>query len=122
MTDSGERALREIIRINIDGRYSAKMRQSLTVQEAEKALASRETAEPSGKYPIDRPCSICGDGDYAMEHHDHEPPFRKGYGPAKGICSECADGRYVCPDCQEYREECRCVFTPPSALREGEKS
>jgi hypothetical protein len=34
-----------------------------------------------GKHPIDRPCSACSAGDTAMEHHDHEPPFRKGYGP-----------------------------------------
>lgn len=35
----------------------------------------------SGKYPIDRPCSACSGGDSAMEYHDHEPPYRKGYGP-----------------------------------------
>jgi hypothetical protein len=28
------------------------------------------------KLPIDRPCSACSAGDYAMEHHDHMPPFR----------------------------------------------
>lgn len=30
-----------------------------------------------GKYPIDRPCSACSDGDYEMKYHDHRPPFRK---------------------------------------------
>lgn len=34
-----------------------------------------------GKYPIDRPCSACSAGDHEMKHHDHDPPFRAGYGP-----------------------------------------
>ena len=34
--------LREIIKINIDGRYAARMRQSLSVQAAEAALSAKE--------------------------------------------------------------------------------
>jgi len=35
-------ALREIIRVNIDGRYTAKMRQSLSVQTAEALLSGEK--------------------------------------------------------------------------------
>lgn len=55
-------------------------------------------SEP-GKYPIDHPCSVCSAGDTKMEYHDHEPPFRKGYGPAEpevGLNTE----RSQCPRCE----------------------
>ena len=46
------------------------------------APAAQPKGEPQrGKYPIDRPCSACSAGDYKMEYHDHEAPFRKGHGP-----------------------------------------
>lgn len=48
----------------------------------EALLASGPQPIPGpAKLPIDRSCSVCGDGDTEMEHHDHNPPFRKGYGP-----------------------------------------
>lgn len=36
-----------------------------------------------GKYPIDRPCSACSDGDTEMKYHNHQPPFREGFGPSE---------------------------------------
>lgn len=48
---------------------------------APNVVASPAPAPQRGKFPIDRPCSACGDGDTAMEHHDHDAPFRAGYGP-----------------------------------------
>ena len=42
-----------------------------------KAAAANDKAvrrRQSYKGPINGPCSACGDGDTAMEYHDHEPP------------------------------------------------
>ncbi len=50
-------------------------------------FASAPPLPEPGKYPIDRPCSACSAGDTEMKHHDHEPPFRKGYGPSVSASS-----------------------------------
>jgi len=82
----------------------------------------RWTPQQGGKYPIDRPCSACGDGDTKMEYHDHEPPFRPGYGPAtlpsevlerlnQGLCGACAN--LNCGDCSG--DSCLCGHSAPVA-------
>ena len=54
---------------------------------------------PSGKLPIDRPCSACSDGDSEMKHHDHEPPFRGEAEPAPQPSANC-------PKCGTIAEPC----------------
>lgn len=53
----------------------------MSEQTPETGVGDTIVPEVRGKYPIDRPCSVCSDGDTEMEYHDHHAPFRQGYGP-----------------------------------------
>ncbi len=47
-----------------------------------------------GKWPIDRPCSACSDGDYEMKHHLHDWP------PAEGVAAQSVENSSRCRHCQ----------------------